>query len=76
MNIEKYTIKLIPMKSHKKATVFVSYGKVTGRYQKSFPKPSKGVFTIAVPFKSNASLCWCFPVFWSHQGLQETCPPP
>ena len=57
MNIEKYTIKLIPMKSHKKATVFVSYGKVTGRYQKSFLKPSKGVFTIAVPFKSNASLC-------------------
>ena len=45
------------MKNYKKGTVFVSCGKVTGRYHKSFPKPSKSVFTIAVPLKSNASLC-------------------
>ena len=43
------------MKSYKKATIFVSYCKVTGRYHKSFPKPSKSVFTVAVPFKANAS---------------------
>ena len=29
------------VKSYKKATVFVSYGKFTGRYHKSFPKPSE-----------------------------------
>ena len=59
------------MKSYKKATVSVSYGKVTAssrpiyyfkstlsRYHWSFPKPSKGVFTITVPFKANASLCF------------------
>ena len=46
------------MKSYKKATVFVSYGKLTGKYRRSFPKPSKGVFTTAVPFKANSSLCF------------------
>ena len=53
----KYVIKLIPVKSYKKATVFISYGKVTGRYQISFPKPSKSVFKIAISFEANASLC-------------------
>ena len=38
----KYTIKLIPVENYKKATAFASYGKVTGRYHKSFTKPSKG----------------------------------
>ena len=45
------------MESYKKAAAFVAYGKVTGRYHKSFPKPSKGVCIIAIPFKANASLC-------------------
>ena len=48
----KYTIKLIPAKSNKKATVFVAYGEVTGRYHKSFAKPSKGDCIIAIPFKA------------------------
>ena len=47
------------MKSYKKATVFVSYGKVTGRYHKSFPKPRNSVFTIAVPFKANTNTSLC-----------------
>ena len=51
----KDAINLIPVKSYKKASVFISYSKVTGRYHKSFPKPSKVGFTIAVPFKANAS---------------------
>ena len=53
----KYAIKLIPVKSYKKATAFISYGKVTGRYHIPFPKPSKSLFKIAIPFKANASLC-------------------
>ena len=41
---------------YKIATVFVPYGKVTRRYHKSFAKPSKGKFTIVIPFRANASI--------------------
>ena len=73
----KYTIKLIPVKSYKKATVFVAYGKVTGRYHKSFPKPSKGVCIIAIPFKANASLCSnaMFPSILESPRLVRNLPP-
>ena len=75
----KYTIKLIPVKSYKKATVFVAYGKVTGRYHKSFPKPSKGVCIIAIPFKgnANASLCFnaMFPSILESSRLVRNLPP-
>ena len=64
------------MKSYKKATVFVSCGKVTERYHKSFPKPSKGVFTIAVPLKANASLCSnAFQYYGAIKACKKTCLP-
>ena len=47
----------MPAKSYKKATVFVAYGKVTGRYTNHSQNPSRGVCIIAIPFKANASLC-------------------
>ena len=65
------------MKSYKKATVFVAYGKVTGRYHKSFPKPSKGVCVIAILFKTNASLCSnaMFPRILESSRLVTDLPP-
>ena len=69
----------MPVKSYKKATVFVAYGKVTGRYHKSFPKPRKGVCIIAIPFKgnANASLCFnaMFPSILESSRLVRNLPP-
>ena len=45
----KYAIKLILVKNYKRATVFASYSKVAGRYQKSFSKPSKKCFQNSHP---------------------------
>ena len=67
----------MPAKSYKKATVFVAYGKVTGRYQKLFPKPSKGLCIIAISFKANASLCSnvMFPGILESSRLVRNLPP-
>ena len=43
------------MKCNSNSLVF-SCSKDTKRYYKSFAKASKGVFTIPIPFKANASL--------------------
>ena len=70
MNKRKYAIKLIPVENYKKATAFASYGKVTGRYHKSFTKPCKGVFTIDAPFKANDSL---FSNTCQYSGVIKAC---
>ena len=54
----KYTIELMLVKNWRKGLVFLVAKRI---------KAKNGVFTIVHPIWSQ----WEFPVFWSHQGLQE-----